>query len=93
MESRYARVCVIFSHRSATGATSKYVLVKYFKEEPDSLGTIMPRVTWAVRQRQGRRVNWYDVVAYESILRPVFLQRDYTAGRPKGRAFFVNVFV
>lgn len=86
----YARLCVIFSYRSAAAATSFYVLVKYFEEEEDNLGTMMPRVHWATRQRHRTKVSWYDVVGAESVLRTVFLQPDYS--RPKGVAYFVNLF-
>ncbi len=43
------------------------MLVRYYEEQPDDKGTMMPRVTWAVRRRGCRNVSWYDVV--EMLLR------------------------
>ena len=69
----------------------QYVLVRYYEEQPDDKGTMMPRVTWAVRRRGCRNVSWYDIVEAASVLRPIFLQPDNSS--PPGVAFFVNTFV
>ena len=87
----YARLCIIFSSKALGGRETEFALVKYFEETTDNAGTMMPRVKWATRTHGRRTTNWFDIVEARSVLRPVFLQRDYRY--PEGLWFFVNTFV
>ncbi|GAQ92279.1 hypothetical protein KFL_009650010, partial [Klebsormidium nitens] len=85
----YASVRLFFSLVDQRGRTRNLAFVRYLEEHRVPDATTCKRLSWAKYVHRGQQVNrWYDVVELKSILRIVYLVKDWN----REGGFYLNRF-
>jgi hypothetical protein len=85
----YANVRLLFPLTDQRGRNRNLVFVRYLEEYRVPDATTCKRLSWAKYVHRGQHVEeWYDVVELKSILRTVYLVKDWN----REGGFYLNSF-